>query len=474
MMNIYISGFNMKVKVKDIIVSEVNKDIYSLSSIEELMESIKIVGLLQNPVINSKTKHLLSGHRRVEAITRLGWKEIVVDTISIDEDDEILYLIHYNQTRVKSVYSILREYDFLKEYYKKNKKKLGLKGVILRGMIAEDLKMSDGQLARLLKIRKESPDSISLIDKGILSINQAYILTQRNEKEIKSRTVINDNWNTVDNTDEFQFYQKSSNIMDELENESVDLILTSPPFWKLRSYSDNDILGSEKTSEEYVENIVNHLFEECYRVLKNTGSFFLELGDTFINGNLQNIPHRVAIEMNKRGFIQRNSMVVKRSNPKPSSTKNNLTPTYSMMFHFVKSMDYNYQRTLTKISSNTKPSHPPRHRTIGKDVVKSTNPYIPNSLGKNIGDYLDEDILRVAVSNQKYSKDIQHPAQFPKQLVWMILNSTVHLPFIGMNKSSVVLDPFAGGLGVYDGVKWFNTNFSNNIKFIGYDIKRWF
>ena len=464
----------MKVKLKDIVVSEVNKDIYSLSSIDELMSSIKLVGLLQKPVINTKTNHLLSGHRRVEAVTRLGWDELEVDTIDIDEDDEILYLIHYNQTRVKSVYSILREYDFLKNYYKKNKERLGLKGVILRGMIAKDIKMSDGQLARLLKIRKSSPDSISLIDKGILSINQAYILTQRNEKEKKSRTIINENWNTVDNTKEFQFYQKSSNIMDELEDESVDLILTSPPFWKLRSYTDNDILGSEKTPEEYVENIVNHLYEECYRVLKNSGSFFLEIGDTFINGNLQNIPHRVAIEMNKRGFIQRNSMVVKRSNPKPSSSKNNLTPTYSMMFHFVKSLNYNYQRTLTKISSNTKPSHPPRHRTVGNGSIKSTNPYIPNALGKNIGDYLDEDILRVAVSNQKYSTDIQHPAQFPKQLVWMILNSTVYLPFIHKNYSSKVLDPFAGALGVYEGVKWFNHNLKSNIKFVGYDIKKWF
>ena len=171
----------MIIKVKDIKVSEINKEIYTLSSIEELMESIKLVGLLQRPVINIKTNNLLSGHRRVEAITRLGWKEVEVDTIEVDEVDEILYLIHYNQTRVKSVFSILREYDFLKKYYKDNKTKLGLKGVILRGMIADDLKISDGQLARLLKIRKESPDSIELIEKGILSINQAYLLTQRNE-----------------------------------------------------------------------------------------------------------------------------------------------------------------------------------------------------------------------------------------------------------------------------------------------------
>jgi len=217
----------MNIKIEDIKVSDVNKEIYSLSSIDELMESIKLVGLLQRPVINVKTNNLLSGHRRVEAITRLGWSEVEADTIEVDEVDEILYLIHYNQTRVKSVFSILREYDFLKKYYKDNKTKLGLKGVILRGMIADDLKISDGQLARLLKIRKESPDSIELIDKGILSINQAYLLTQRNNKEVKSRSTVNLDWDEKSNSEDFRFFQKSSETMSELRDEEIDLILTS-------------------------------------------------------------------------------------------------------------------------------------------------------------------------------------------------------------------------------------------------------
>ena len=342
-------------------------------------------------------------------------------------------------------------------------------------MIAEDLKISDGQLARLLKIRKESPDSIELIDKGILSINQAYLLTLRNEKEVKSRTIITENWNVKSNTEDFKFYQKSSIDMNEVQDGEIDLILTSPPFYKLRSYTNNDSLGNEESPDKYIENLVNHLLEECWRVLKDTGSFFIELGDTFIDGNLQNIPHRVAIEINKKGWIQRNSIIVKRKNPKPSSSKSNLTPSYSMLFHFTKSMKYNYQRTLTKISSNTKPSHPPRHRITGNETIKNVSAYIPNSLGKNIGDYIDHDILNVAVSNQKYSNnDIQHPAQFPKQLVWMILNSTVYLPFIDENYSPQVLDPFAGALGVYNGTKWFNDNLKSNIKFVGYDIKKWF
>lgn len=464
----------MNIKVKDIKVSDVNKEIYSLSSIDELMESIKLVGLLQKPVINTKTNNLLSGHRRVEAITRLGWKEVEVDTIDVDEEDEILYLIHYNQTRVKSVYSILREYDFLKKYYKDNKTKLGLKGVILRGMIADDLKISDGQLARLLKIRKESPDSIELIDKGILSINQAYLLTQRNSKEVKSRSTVNFEWDEKSNSEDFRFFQKSSEIMSELKDEEVDLILTSPPFYRLRSYSDNDILGNEDSPNQYIENLVNHLHDECWRVLRNDGNFFLELGDTFIYGSLQNIPHRVAFELNKRGWIQRNSIIVKRKNPKPSSSQSNLTPSYSMLFHFVKTLDYNYQRTLTKISSSTKPSHPPRHRVINSKTIQNTSPYIPNKQGKNIGDFLDEDIMNVAVANQKYSEDIQHPATFPQQLVWLIINSTVYLPFVGKQYSPTVLDPFAGALGTYKGIQWFNSNFDCNIQFVGYDLKCWF
>ena len=464
----------MNIKVKDIKVSDVNKQIYSLSSIDELMESIKLVGLLQRPVINIKTNNLLSGHRRVEAITRLGWEEIEVDTIEVDEEDEILYLIHYNQTRVKSVFSILREYDFLKKYYKDNKTKLGLKGVILRGMIADDLKISDGQLARLLKIRKESPDSIELIDKGILSINQAYLLTQRNSKEVKSRSTVNLDWDEKSNSEDFRFFQKSSDTMSELKDEEIDLILTSPPFYRLRSYSDNDIYGNEDSPEQYIENLVNHLHMECWRVLRNDGNFFLELGDTFIDGCLQNIPHRVAIELTKKGWIQRNSIIVKRKNPKPSSSKSNLTPSYSMLFHFVKTLNYNYQRTLTKISSSTKPSHPPRHRVIDNQTIRNTSPYIPNKQGKNIGDFIDHDIMKVAVSNQKNSSKIEHPAKFSEQLVWLILNSTVYLPFFGKQYSPTVLDPFAGALGTYKGIQWFNSNFDCNIQFVGYDLKCWF
>ncbi|MFH6972951.1 ParB/RepB/Spo0J family partition protein [Flavobacterium petrolei] len=463
----------MKVKVSKLKHHPLNEKIYSLSGIESLMQSIEEVGLLEIPTICIDTYEIISGNRRFEACKRLGWEEIEVHQIKVKKGDELLTLIHFNRQRIKTTQELLNEYFELESYHKK--KGIG-KGVRIRGIVSDEIKVTDGQLARILYIHKRNPEYISLIDKGILSVNQAYMNLRREEDDKKSREIIKEYSSPkISKKDLFKFYLKSSENMEEVLSNSADLVLCSVPFWRLRSYTDNDVLGSESTPEDYVQNITNHLSKEVMRVLSPTGSFFIELGDTFLNGNLQNIPHRVAIELQKRGFIQRNSIVVNRKNPKPSSSKKNLTPTYSMIFHFVKSMDYHYELSLTKSSENTKPSLPPRHRNLKGTISSSISPYIPNPDGKNMGDFFTEDIVRVAVSNQRYSSDVQHPARFPEQLVNLILNSVVYLPYKNNpNYSPLVVDNFCGGLGVWNGIKWFNDNLGTKIRFVGYDIKKWF
>lgn len=462
----------MKIKVSKLKHHPLNERIYSLSGIESLMESIQQVGLLESPTIDQNFQ-VVSGNRRFETIKRLGWKEIEVHQIYVKKGDEVLTLIHFNQQRIKTTQELLNEYFELESYHRK--KGVG-KGVRIRGIVSDEIKITDGQLARIIYIHKRNPEFIKLIDQGILSVNQAYLTLRREEEDKKSRETIKELTSPkIENQDLFRFYLKSSENMEEVSSNSVDLVLCSVPFWKLRSYTENDIIGSEPTSEDYVQNITNHLSKEVMRILSPSGSFFVELGDTFLNGNLQNIPHRVAIELQKRGFIQRNSIVVARKNPKPSSSKKNLTPTYSMIFHFVKTMDYNYVLSLTESSKNTKPSLPPRHRSLKGEISSKITPFIPNPEGRNMGDFFTEDIVRVAVSNQKYSEDIQHPARFPEQLVHLILNSTVYLPFKkNPNYSPLVVDGFCGGLGTWNGIKWFNENLETKIRFVGYDIKKWF
>jgi len=81
----------MKVKVSSLKHHPKNKEIYTLSSIEELMESISEVGLLQPLTIDTRNQ-VISGNRRFESIKRLGWKEVEVEVKEVKEEEEELLL----------------------------------------------------------------------------------------------------------------------------------------------------------------------------------------------------------------------------------------------------------------------------------------------------------------------------------------------------------------------------------------------
>jgi DNA modification methylase len=285
-------------------------------------------------------------------------------------------------------------------------------------------------------IYKNKPEYIELLDKGILTVNQSYLQIQREIKERESReSKTSTDKKNVQNS-EWRFYQKSSNDMSELNDGEVQTIFTSPPYWNKRTYSEEEGLGNEKTSEEFVVNLSKHL-RDCKRVLNNRGSFFLNLGDTFYNGNLQNVPHRVILKLQEQGWILRNTIIWSKTNPKPSSSKSNLTPSYEFIFHLTQSMEYDYYSTLTKLSDKTKPSLPPRHRSVNGEYSNSISPYLPNIKGKNMGDYWNEDIVRTSVANQKLDIDGEHPAPFPEEIIT--------LPILQTSKEfELVLDPFMG------------------------------
>ena len=431
----------MKVKVSTLKHHPKNKEIYTLSSIEELMESISEVGLLQ-PLIIDTQNQIISGNRRFESIKRLGWEEIEVEVRDVKEGEEELLLIHFNKQRIKSFKELINEYLILDGYYRKGQgrrtdltsAKLG-KGSS-RETISKEIGISSGQLQKLVYINKHQPDHIELLDKGILTVNQSYLQIQREIKERESKRTKTSIKSNSENTSTWRFYQKSSHNMSELKDGEVQTIFTSPPYWNKRTYSEEEGLGNEKTSEEFVINLSEHL-KGCKRVLNDRGSFFLNLGDTFYNGNLQNVPHRVILKLQEQGWILRNTIIWSKTNPKPSSSKSNLTPSYEFIFHLTKSMEYDYYPTLTKLSDKTKPSLPPRHRSVRGEYSNSISPYLPNIKGKNMGDYWNEDIVRTSVANQKLDIEGEHPAPFPEEIIT--------LPILQTSKEvELVLDPFMG------------------------------
>ncbi|KKK69073.1 hypothetical protein LCGC14_2937690 [marine sediment metagenome] len=80
--------------------------------------------------------------------------------------------------------------------------------------------------------------------------------------------------------------QGDARNMDFIDDDSVDLICTSPPYWGLRSYRDDGEhysgqVGSEDTPQQYVEELVGMIDDEWRRVLKPAGSLWLNLGDKY-------------------------------------------------------------------------------------------------------------------------------------------------------------------------------------------------
>ena len=451
----------MKVRVSKLSPHPLNRKIYQISSIEELMSSIEEVGLLENLVINQQNQ-VISGNRRLEALKRLNWKTVDCDRIHLKKKDVPKYLIHYNKQRIKTCRELLNEVKILLPMLQVGQgKRTDLtsvranKGFSARDVLAEEIGISSSQIAKLLFIDKEDASFIDFIDEGITTINQAYLLVRRMKKEKEGRRN-NSNGKKLINGDGFTFYNKSSCSMDEIGNDEADLIFTSPPYWNKRKYSESDGLGNERKPQKYVDDLSSHL-DDCKRILHPKGSFFLVLGDTFHDGNLLNLPHKVVLHLQERGWLLRNTIIWSKTNPKPQSSKNNLTPTYEFIFHLVRGLDYKYQHTLSPLKNTTKPSHPPRHRDINIRRKKEY-PYIPRS-GKNMGDFWSGEIVRVAVVNQASIKsNVEHPAPFPEDIVTLpILQTTI--------EGDLVVDPFMG------------TGTTGKIanrygrRFVGYDIR---
>ncbi len=111
--------------------------------------------------------------------------------------------------------------------------------------------------------------------------------------------------------------------------------MTSPPYWRKRQYSGGGI-GMESTYEDYVDKLLAVL-GEVRRVLKPTGSLWLNLGDSYKNKGLAGIPWRVALRLtDEQNWILRNSVVWNKIKGGPDNTRDRLRNVHENVFHFVK------------------------------------------------------------------------------------------------------------------------------------------
>lgn len=133
-------------------------------------------------------------------------------------------------------------------------------------------------------------------------------------------------------------------VLGKLPSNSVDLVITSPPYFQQREYAGGDGIGNEKTVEAYIENIVS-VFQECVRVTKSTGTIVFNIGDKYVNGNLLLVPYRFALAVQKLQAVKLiNELTWIKINPTPKQDPRKLISSTEPFFIFAKSNDYFFNR----------------------------------------------------------------------------------------------------------------------------------
>jgi len=172
----------------------------------------------------------------------------------------------------------------------------------------------------------------------------------------------------------------------ELPEKSINMCMTSPPYWALRDYGVDNQLGLEPTFDEYINKLCD-IFDEVKRVLRDDGTCWVNIGDTYsatrwtnntdtgqpmnnfkdghrgINpiketGNIPDkclvmIPFRFAIEMVNRGWILRNTIIWHKRNCMPSSVKDRFTVDFEYLFLFSKNKKYYFETQYEPHTSKT-------------------------------------------------------------------------------------------------------------------------
>jgi DNA modification methylase len=126
-----------------------------------------------------------------------------------------------------------------------------------------------------------------------------------------------------------------------LADGTVEVVVTSPPYWRKRDYGFQGQIGQEATPQEYIGNVIDAL-REWRRVLSRWGSVFINIGDTYWNRSLAGVPGRLESAACDDGWILRNRIVWTKQGGMPEPAKNRLANRHEYILHLAVSSDYYY------------------------------------------------------------------------------------------------------------------------------------
>jgi len=254
----------------------------------------------------------------------------------------------------------------------------------------------------------------------------------------------------------------------ELDDNSIDCVVSSPPYFGLRDYGVEEQFGLEKTYQEYIANTVK-VFETFKPKLKDTATIWWNVGDNYAGSgkggdkisrnrskgvktgfipdgvkakDLMMMPNRVAIALQESGWYIRSEIIWHKPNPMPESVRDRPTSCHEKIWLITKNKKYYYDADAIK--EPTTESTKQRYKSGWKgneerDYVSGKQ----NHFSKHIGtEKSKQDALKgrnkrnVWTVTTKPFKDA-HFATFPKDLIEPCIKA-------GCPENGIVLDPFGG------------------------------
>ncbi len=234
----------------------------------------------------------------------------------------------------------------------------------------------------------------------------------------------------------------------DIPDHNIQSIITSPPYFGHRQYAGEDVsekeIGRENSLDLYIENICT-CFEAIKPKLRDDGTLWLNLGDTYRNKELLGVPWRVAFALKEKGWILRSDIIWKKPNAMPSSVKSRPTTDHEYIFLFSKTKDYYYNADAIRephVTFTEKSKMRGGRNHLGKK--NGTPERGKNSGNQNLHDGRWDQAFHPKGRNKRTVWEIPlgkfrgaHFAVYPESLVETCLLASTQ-------KDDVIFDPFTG------------------------------
>ncbi len=230
-------------------------------------------------------------------------------------------------------------------------------------------------------------------------------------------------------------------LIKDLEDNSVDLVITSPPYSDIINYGKE---VSIKKPEEYVDWILP-LFKEIHRVLKPSGSFILNINDNCKNGLRNTFIYDLISRNNKETKLKLyDTYIWHKKNGIPNGSKKRFRNTTEFIFHFVKDqkkVKWYMDRVLQEPNISTLPERKrgKRKRVMytDKDRTGRIDYYEDNIVDRSNEKVRPDNVFRFSTAAKARDNHIKHPAPFYKELPEYFIKFLT-------DEGDTVLDPFSG------------------------------